>query len=69
MACINLFKLSITMFSHIKQYSCVASTKIPYSMLYLEIGFVTKSEVQRPMRVRVCLGVKHAFTNEGECKG
>ncbi len=29
------------------------------------IGFPTKSEVQRPMRAKMCLGVKHTFTNEG----
>ncbi len=35
----------------------------------LNIGFLTKSEVQRPMRAKMCLGVKHIFTNKGECKG
>ncbi len=35
----------------------------------LTFGFTTKSEVQRPMRARMCLGVKHIFTNEGKCKG
>jgi hypothetical protein len=33
------------------------------------IRFVTKCEMQRPMRPRVCLGVKHTFTNGGKCKG
>ncbi len=33
------------------------------------IEFVTKCEVQRPMRPRVCLGVKHTLTNGGKCKG
>jgi hypothetical protein len=33
------------------------------------IGFITKCEVQGPMRRRVCLGVKHTLTNGGECKG
>ncbi len=33
------------------------------------IRFVTKCEVQRPMRPRMCLGVKHTFINRGECKG
>ncbi len=33
------------------------------------IGSVTKCEMQGPMRLRVCLGVKHTFTNGGECKG
>ncbi len=33
------------------------------------IRFVTKCEMQRSMRSRVCLGVKHIFTNGGECKG
>jgi hypothetical protein len=33
------------------------------------IGFTTKSEVQGPMRSKICLGVKHTFTNGGECKG
>jgi hypothetical protein len=28
----------------------------------LNIGFVTKCEVQEPMRPRICLGVKHTFT-------
>ncbi len=33
------------------------------------IGFVIKCEVQGPMRLRMCLGVKHILTNGGECKG
>ncbi len=33
------------------------------------IGFVTKCEVQRPMRPKMCLSVKHTLTNGGECKG
>jgi hypothetical protein len=33
------------------------------------IGFATKWEVQGPMRLRVCLGVKDILTNGGECKG
>jgi hypothetical protein len=32
------------------------------------IGFVTKCEVQGPMRPRVCLGVKHTFTNGENAK-
>jgi hypothetical protein len=35
----------------------------------LNIGFVTKCEMQAPMRPKMCLGVKHIFTNGGECKG
>jgi len=35
----------------------------------LNIGFTTNCEVQWPMRPKVCLGVKHIFTNGGECKG
>jgi hypothetical protein len=35
----------------------------------LNIGFTTKCEVQGTMRARMCLGVKHTFTNGGECKG
>jgi hypothetical protein len=35
----------------------------------LNIGFKTKSEVQGPIKARVCLGVKHALKNEWECKG
>jgi hypothetical protein len=35
----------------------------------LNIGFAIKCEMQRPMRPRVCLGVKHTFTNGGKCKG
>ncbi len=34
----------------------------------LNIGFTTKCEVQGPMRLRMCLGVKHILTNGGECK-
>jgi hypothetical protein len=33
------------------------------------IGFTAKSEVQKPMRAKICLGVKHNFTNEREYKG
>jgi hypothetical protein len=33
------------------------------------IGFMTKCEVQGPTRLKVCLGVKHTFTNGGKCKG
>jgi hypothetical protein len=33
------------------------------------IGFVTKCEMQGPMRLRLCLGVKDILTNGGECKG
>jgi hypothetical protein len=33
------------------------------------IGFVTKCEVQGPMRPRMCLGVKQTLTNGEECKG
>jgi len=33
------------------------------------IGFVTKCEVQKTMRLRVCLGVKHILTNGGKWKG
>jgi hypothetical protein len=33
------------------------------------IGFTTKCEMQGPMRLRVCLGVKHTLTNGEECKG
>jgi hypothetical protein len=33
------------------------------------IGFVTKCEVQGPMRLKVCLGVKHTLKNGGKCKG
>jgi len=29
---------------------------------------VTKCEVQGPMKLRVCLGVKHTFTNGRKCK-
>ncbi len=44
---------------------------IPSSPKYRNpnIRFATKSEVQGPMRAKVCLGVKHTLTNEGECKG
>jgi len=35
----------------------------------LNIGFATKCEVQGPMRLKVCFGVKHILTNGGECKG
>jgi len=35
----------------------------------LNIEFLTKCEVQRPMRSKVCLSVKHTLTNGGECKG
>jgi hypothetical protein len=33
------------------------------------IGFATKCEVQRPMRAKMCLGVKHTLTSGVECKG
>ncbi len=33
------------------------------------IGFTIKSEIQGPMRVKMCLGLKHIFTNERKCKG
>jgi hypothetical protein len=33
------------------------------------IGFTIKCEVQGPMKPKVCLRVKHTFTNGGECKG
>jgi hypothetical protein len=33
------------------------------------IGFTTKCVVQRSMRPKVCVGVKHTLTNGGECKG
>jgi hypothetical protein len=33
------------------------------------IGFMIKCEVQGPMRSKMCLGVKHTFTNGGERKG
>jgi hypothetical protein len=32
-------------------------------------GFATKCEIQRPMKARVCLGVKPTLTNGEECKG
>jgi hypothetical protein len=32
------------------------------------IGFTIKCEMQGPMRLKVCLGVKHIFTNGGEMK-
>ncbi len=35
----------------------------------LNIGFATKCEVQRPMRSKMCLGMKHILTNGGKCKG
>jgi hypothetical protein len=35
----------------------------------LNIGFATKCEVQGFMRPRMCLGVKHTFTNGEKCKG
>jgi hypothetical protein len=35
----------------------------------LNIGLATKNEIQRLMRARVCLSVKHTLTNEGEYKG
>jgi hypothetical protein len=35
----------------------------------LNIGSATKCEVQGPMRLRSCLGVKYILTNGGECKG
>ncbi len=34
----------------------------------LNIGFVTKCEMQGPMRPKICLGVKHTLRNGGECK-
>jgi len=33
------------------------------------IGFMTKCEIQRPMKLKMCLGVKHTLTNGGKCKG
>jgi hypothetical protein len=33
------------------------------------IRFVTKCEMQRPMKPKMCLGVKHILTKRGECKG
>jgi hypothetical protein len=41
----------------------------PLNCHNLNIGFMTKCEVQRPMTPKVCLGVKHALTNGGGCKG
>jgi hypothetical protein len=35
----------------------------------LNIGSVTKCEVQGSMRPKVSVGVKHTLTNEGKCKG
>jgi hypothetical protein len=47
----------------------VMQYKIFFTCRNLNIGLLIKSEVQGPMKVRVCLGVKHTLTNEGECKG
>jgi hypothetical protein len=33
------------------------------------IRFMIKYEVQGPMKPKMCLGLKHTFTNGGECKG
>jgi hypothetical protein len=33
----------------------------------LNIGFMTKCEMQRPMRPKMCLGLKCTLTNVGEC--
>jgi len=33
------------------------------------IGFMIRCEVQGTMRPRVCLGVKHTFTNGGRVEG
>jgi len=30
---------------------------------------MTKCEMQGPMKLRMYLGVKHTFTDGGECKG
>jgi hypothetical protein len=35
----------------------------------LKIGFVIKCEMQGPMKLKMCLGVKHILANGGECKG
>jgi hypothetical protein len=35
----------------------------------LTLGLRLKCEVQGPMKLKMCLGVKHTFTNGGECKG
>ncbi len=44
------------------------STSVP-SCRNPNIGFATKCEVQGIMRLRVCLGVKHTFTNGGKVEG
>ncbi len=44
-------------------------TKIQSTCRNPNIGFVTKCEVQGPMKLKVCVGVKHTFTNGEECKG
>ncbi len=46
----------------IRARSC---TKIQSTSRNLNIGFTTKCEVQGPMRSKVCVGVKHTFTNGG----
>jgi hypothetical protein len=68
--------------ANLMQRTCVDPTKIRYKQVPKNfegcidvhcrnpnIGFVTKCEMQGPMRPIMCLGVKHTFTNGGECKG
>jgi hypothetical protein len=35
----------------------------------LTLGLRLKCEMHEPMKLKMCLGVKHTFTNGGKCKG